>query len=60
MKTNVITDEIRTTVSFEERPQRWGWLLALGILMVISGTLGVIAAVAFTIAGVLVFGPCCW
>jgi uncharacterized membrane protein HdeD (DUF308 family) len=43
-------------IILEERPRRWGWLLALGILTLVAGTIGIIASVAFTIGGVLFFG----
>jgi uncharacterized membrane protein HdeD (DUF308 family) len=43
-------------IVFEERPRRWGWLLALGILMLAGGTIGMVAAFAFTLAGVILFG----
>ncbi len=40
----------------EELPKKWGWLLALGILMIILGTIGMFMSVWVTLATVLVFG----
>src|SRR5688572_5134838 len=37
-------------------PKRWRWLLALGILMIILGVLGLYMSVALTIVSVLLFG----
>jgi uncharacterized membrane protein HdeD (DUF308 family) len=36
--------------------RNWGWLLALGILFIVLGTIGLGMAVALTIASLLVFG----
>ena len=36
--------------------KNWGWLLALGILFIVLGTVGIGMAVALTIASLLVFG----
>jgi uncharacterized membrane protein HdeD (DUF308 family) len=36
--------------------KNWGWLLALGILFVVLGTIGIGMAVTLTIASLLVFG----
>lgn len=44
-----------TDVHELELPYRWGWLLVLGLVMVILGTLGIAFAVSLTLAGVLVF-----
>lgn len=41
---------------FGELRERWGWLLALGILLVIFGTIGLGMEVVLTIASVLVYG----
>ncbi len=46
-QTNSVTDEL---------PKKWGWLLALGILMIILGTIGMFVSVWVTLATVLVFG----
>ena len=40
----------------EELPRRWGWLLALGLLMIFTGTLGLWMAFYLTLASVIVFG----
>jgi uncharacterized membrane protein HdeD (DUF308 family) len=36
--------------------EHWGWMLALGILMVVLGVIGLYMSASFTIASVLVFG----
>ena len=36
--------------------QHWGWMLALGILMLVLGVIGLFASVALTIVSVLLFG----
>ena len=41
---------------FGELRERWGWLLALGVLLVIFGTIGLGMEVVLTIASVLVYG----
>jgi uncharacterized membrane protein HdeD (DUF308 family) len=41
---------------FGELQKNWGWLLALGILFVILGTIGLGMTFALTLASVLVFG----
>lgn len=45
-----------TDLQPKELPTKWGWLLALGILMVILGTVGIFMSVWVTLATVLVFG----
>lgn len=42
--------------AWQEIPVKWGWLLALGLLFIVGGTLGVLYAVSLTIVSVLVFG----
>jgi Uncharacterized conserved protein len=37
-------------------PQKWGWLLALGIVFVILGTIGLGLSVAMTVVTILFFG----
>lgn len=39
-----------------EWPISWGWLLVLGIVMVISGMLGLGLAFYLTLASVIMFG----
>ena len=39
-----------------ELPSSWGWLLALGIMMIFGGSLGIFWAFYFTIVSVLFFG----
>ncbi len=53
--TEKISAEI-VVVDLEELPRRWGWLLALGILMLVTGSLGLYMSVAMTLVTVLFFG----
>jgi len=52
--------ETRTTeivvVALEELPRNWGWLLALGILMLVTGSLGLYMSVVMTLVTVFFFG----
>lgn len=41
---------------FGEVQRNWGWLLALGILFIVLGTLGLGMTVALTVASVIFFG----
>lgn len=41
---------------FGQLSKNWGWLLALGILNIILGTIGLGMSVALTVASVVVFG----
>jgi len=41
---------------FGDVKQNWGWLLALGILSLVLGIIGIGMSVGLTIAGVLLFG----
>ncbi len=43
-------------VDLEELPRKWGWLLALGILMLVTGTFGLVMSVTMTLVTVLFFG----
>ena len=36
--------------------RHWGWMLALGVLMLVLGVIGLYASVALTIVSVLLFG----
>ena len=51
-----VTDDIGNTWACESLRRHWGWMLALGILMVLLGMIGLVMAAAFTLASVLVFG----
>jgi uncharacterized membrane protein HdeD (DUF308 family) len=56
MKTEETYDErFQTEILLEELPRQWGWLLALGILMVVLGTLGMGIAFYVTLASVLIY-----
>ena len=50
-----ITAEV-VVVDLEELPRKWGWLLALGILMLVTGSIGLVQSVAMTLVTVLFFG----
>jgi uncharacterized membrane protein HdeD (DUF308 family) len=41
---------------FGELKQKWGWLMALGILFIVLGTLGLWMSFAMTLATVIMFG----
>ncbi|WP_457574583.1 HdeD family acid-resistance protein [Desulfolithobacter sp.] len=43
-------------VDLEELPRKWGWLLALGLLMLAAGTIGLYMTVAVTLVTVLFYG----
>ncbi len=43
-------------VDLEELPRKWGWLLALGILMLVTGSIGLVQSVTMTLVTVLFFG----
>lgn len=43
-------------VNLEELPRKWGWLLALGILMLVAGSIGLYMTVAVTLVTVLFYG----
>jgi uncharacterized membrane protein HdeD (DUF308 family) len=53
---NETTSEAYVDALFGEATKNWGWMLALGILSVILGTIGLGMTFALTIAGVLLFG----
>jgi uncharacterized membrane protein HdeD (DUF308 family) len=56
MKTEETYDErFQTKVLLEELPRQWGWLLALGIFMVVLGTIGMGVAFYVTLASVLIY-----
>ena len=44
------------TVAINEISKKWGWILAIGILMVILGTIGIGATFALTLTTVMFFG----
>ena len=46
---------IRSTV-LGELKSKWGWLLALGISLIVLGTLGLWMSFAMTLATVIMFG----
>ncbi len=43
-------------VDLEELPRKWGWMLALGILMIVAGVIGLYLSVAVTLMTVLLYG----
>ena len=46
---------LRDTV-FGELKKKWGWLLALGVLLIVLGTVGLWMSFAMTLATVIMFG----
>ena len=44
------------TVAMNEISKKWGWILAVGVLMVILGTIGIGATFALTLTTVMFFG----
>jgi uncharacterized membrane protein HdeD (DUF308 family) len=44
------------TVAMNEISKKWGWILAIGVLMVILGTIGIGATFALTLTTVMFFG----
>ena len=54
-KEEKITAEV-VVVDLEELPRKWGWLLALGILMLVTGSIGLVQSVTMTLVTVLFFG----
>ena len=46
---------LRDTV-FGELKKKWGWLLALGVLLIVLGTVGLWMSFAMTLATVMMFG----
>ena len=42
--------------ALDELPLKWGWLLALGVALVVAGALGTSLAIWLTLASVLLFG----
>ncbi len=43
-------------VNMDEFPRKWGWMLALGLLMILAGAVGLYLAVAVTLMTVLLYG----
>ena len=54
-KEEKITAEV-LVLELEELPRKWGWLLPLGILMLVTGSIGLLQSVAMTLVTVLFFG----
>lgn len=52
---SIITVQTSEIDFLEEHPRKWGWLLALSIVMMLGGLLGFVATFAYTIAGVVAF-----
>ena len=44
------------TVAINEISKKWGWILAIGVLMLILGTIGIGATFALTLTTVMFFG----
>jgi uncharacterized membrane protein HdeD (DUF308 family) len=54
MKANEINSPTKSFL--EELPRQWEWLLALGLLLIVTGTIGIGMAFYVTLASVLVYG----
>jgi uncharacterized membrane protein HdeD (DUF308 family) len=54
--TNEATISSLRSVAFGELKKKWGWLLALGVLLIVLGTLGLWMSFAMTLATVMLFG----
>jgi uncharacterized membrane protein HdeD (DUF308 family) len=50
------TDNVDNEWACKSLRRYWIWILALGILMILLGTIGLVMAAAFTVASVIVFG----
>jgi len=51
-----VTDSVRSDVARTTLGERWGWLLALGIVQVIAGSIAIAAPTLASLAAVLIFG----
>ena len=49
-------DETAANAIFGKLKKNWGWLLALGIVSIVLGTIGLYMTFAMTLATVLFFG----
>jgi len=47
---------IVTRIVLNELPVNWKWMIGVGLLMIILGTLGLIASSVLTLTSVLIFG----
>jgi uncharacterized membrane protein HdeD (DUF308 family) len=47
---------VESTAAFGELQKNWGWLLAMGIISVVLGTIGLGMTFALTLASILFFG----
>jgi uncharacterized membrane protein HdeD (DUF308 family) len=56
MEAKSIDPIFNQTAVFGDVTKKWGWLLALGIVYVVLGTIGLGMEVALTIASVMLFG----
>lgn len=54
--TNEVTLSALQGAVFGELRKKWGWLLALGVLLIVFGTLGLWMSFAMTLATVIMFG----
>lgn len=51
-----VTDSVRSDVARTTLGERWGWLLALGIVQVLAGSLAIAAPALASLAAVVIFG----
>lgn len=50
------TEGVRAQTAAETLGERWGWLLALGIVQIVAGALAIAAPVLASLAAALIFG----
>src|SRR5207248_10806627 len=55
-KPDVLEESMSTPALFPQLHHRWGWFLALGILLIVLGTIALVYTPAATLASVLVLG----
>jgi uncharacterized membrane protein HdeD (DUF308 family) len=51
-----VTDSVRSDFASTTLGERWGWLLALGIVQLIAGSIAIAAPALASLAAVLIFG----
>ena len=56
MSSDMTANPIGGLDHFGDLSKRWGWLLALGIVFIVLGLIGIGMAFALTIASLIVFG----
>jgi len=56
MSSDTVVSSFPGAEHFGDLSRRWGWLLALGILFIVLGVIGIGMAFALTVASLIVFG----